>query len=114
MTSVEIIYRYEADGASPRPAPRDSEAACRRLDEGNRAFAALLDRLASSSETIRRIVPVDPRDVGLLPAGKGATPQRPFAAVLGCADAPRDCASFIAFADAVVRSERIASLLMAA
>ena len=34
----------------------------------------------------RRVIPVDPRDLGLLPSGE-SPPQRPFAAVLGCADA---------------------------
>ena len=34
----------------------------------------------------RQVIPVDPRDLGLLPSGE-SPPQRPFAAVLGCADA---------------------------
>ena len=43
--------------------------------------------LESGSGTARRVVPIDPRDLGLLPTGAGSLQQRPFAAVLGCADA---------------------------
>ena len=54
---------------------------------GNRAFAELFDRLEDGTGTVRRIVPIDPRDLGLLPHGAGSLQQRPFAAVLGCSDA---------------------------
>jgi carbonic anhydrase len=48
----------------------------------------LLGDLAQGNGTQRRIIAVDPRDLGLLTDGAGsAPPQRPFAAVLGCADA---------------------------
>jgi carbonic anhydrase len=87
MKTVEITYRYEARDAPPRPRPLDSDAALLRLDEGNRAFAALLDGLTDDDSPARRIVPVDPRDLGLLTGESGAARQRPFAAVLGCADA---------------------------
>ncbi len=87
MKTVEITYRYEARDAPPRPRPADSDAALLRLDEGNRAFAALLDGLTDDGSPARRIVPVDPRDLGLLTGESGAARQRPFAAVLGCADA---------------------------
>jgi carbonic anhydrase len=65
----------------------DSSAAVLRLDQGNRAFASLLDGLKDEGARVTRIIPVDPHDLGLLP-GDGKLPkQRPFAAVLGCSDA---------------------------
>ena len=87
MKVVEITYRYEAGDASPRARPSDATAARQRLNEGSRAFGALLDGLAEESGTTRRIIRVDPRDLGLLPGAQGAPKQRPYAAVLGCSDA---------------------------
>ena len=87
MKTVEIIYRYGAQGAPARPRPADSDAARQRLDEGNRAFAALLDGLADDDGTARRIIQVDPQDFGLAEGNKEGPKQRPFAAVLGCSDA---------------------------
>jgi len=87
MRSVEIIYRYEALDVPARPRPADPQAARVRLDDGNRAFAALLAGLSDDAESARRVVNVDPRDLGLLPEAPGAPRQRPFAAVLGCSDA---------------------------
>jgi carbonic anhydrase len=86
MKHVEIVYRYGSGDAVIRPRPADAGEARRRLDEGNRAFAALLDNVGEEGPAARRVVEVDPRDLGLLSAG-GAPTQRPYAAVLGCADA---------------------------
>jgi carbonic anhydrase len=86
MKHVEIVYRYGSGDAVIRPRPTDAGEARRRLDEGNRAFAALLDNVGEEGPAARRVVEVDPRDLGLLSAG-GAPTQRPYAAVLGCADA---------------------------
>ena len=85
MKSVEIIYRY-AEGETVRPRPVDSDAARRRLDEGSRAFASLIESLADESGKASRIIQVDPQDLGL-GTGKAGPKQRPFAAVLGCSDA---------------------------
>jgi carbonic anhydrase len=87
MKAVEITYRYEARDTPARPLPSDSDAARARLDDGNRAFAALLQSLTEESGAAHRIVHVDPRDLGLLPGDAGAARQHPFAAVLGCSDA---------------------------
>jgi carbonic anhydrase len=87
MKNVEITYRYAGDDAAARERPADAEAARRRMDEGNQAFADLFTGLDASSGTARRIIRVDRRDLGLLPAGGGSPHQRPYAAVLGCADA---------------------------
>jgi len=81
MQTIDITYRYEARDTA-RPSPPNSAAALSRLNEGNRAFAALLD---PTDESVEHIISVDQRDLGL---GEGTLPkQRPFAAILGCSDA---------------------------
>jgi carbonic anhydrase len=87
MKAVEITYRYAAQDIPARPRPLDSDAALLRLDDGNRAFATLLDRPTDESGLARRIVQVDPRDLGLLPGTSAQPRQSPFAAILGCSDA---------------------------
>jgi carbonic anhydrase len=85
MNVVELIYRYEA--GDPRPRPQSAEAARERLDAGSQAFSALLANVATSSAGARRVIHVDPRDLGVDAERTTAPAQRPFAAVLGCADA---------------------------
>jgi len=86
MKPVEIVYRYAGEPVSPRERPSDAAQAQRRLDDGNRVFAALF--ASGSPEGVPRVViDVDSSDVGLTAAGPAAALQRPFAAVLGCADA---------------------------
>jgi len=86
MTSIDITYRYCDDDTAIRPLPADSRAALLRLEQGNRSFAKLLDQ-DEKTGGIQQIIPVDLRDLGFA-AGRSAEPkQRPFAAVLGCADA---------------------------
>jgi carbonic anhydrase len=87
MKNVEITYRYTGDDSAQRERPTDADAARRRMDEGNQAFAELFATLDDKSGTARRIIRIDRRDLGLLPLGAGSPPQRPYAAVLGCADA---------------------------
>jgi carbonic anhydrase len=87
MNPVDFTYRYEAGDGPARPRPLDSDAARQRLQDGNRAFAALLDGLAEQGGPAQRVVNVDARDLGLLPDDQAAPKQRPFAAILGCADA---------------------------
>jgi carbonic anhydrase len=84
---VEITYRYDSSGAVVRPRPVDPGAARDRLDEGSRTIAALLDSLNEGTGTARRVIPVDPRDLGLAGGDGGVPAQRPYAAVLGCSDA---------------------------
>jgi carbonic anhydrase len=86
MKTVEIAYRFESADPSPRERPGDAETARQRLNDGNRAFAELFTHLDEGTGMSRRVVSIDPRDLGLLPAGD-ALQQRPYAAVLGCADA---------------------------
>jgi carbonic anhydrase len=87
MKTVDITYRFEACEVPPRSQPPGSDAALLRLDEGNRAFTALLDGVGDGDGIEQRLVLVDPRDVGLLQGGAAAPGQHPFAAVLGCSDA---------------------------
>ena len=87
MKTVDITYRYETRDTPARSGPLDSDAALLRLDDGNRAFAAILEGLTGGSSLVQRVVPVDARDLGLLPGTAEAPEQRPFAAVLGCSDA---------------------------
>ena len=87
MKSVEIVYRYQAQDAPAAPRPADADAAQRRLNDGNRAFSALLDGLTDEGGPARRVVQVDARDLGLLPGDAKNPAQRPFAAIVGCADA---------------------------
>lgn len=85
--TVEIVYRYEGGDHPAPPRPANAQEALQRLSEGNRTFAALFSGVAERTGAARRIIPVDPYDLGLLNGQAGALRQRPFAAVLGCADA---------------------------
>jgi len=87
VKTVDIIYRYEVGGTPAKPLPSDSNAALLRLNDGNRDFAALLDHVKDESGVIQQIIPVDPRDLGLVSGSAGVPKQRPFAAILGCSDA---------------------------
>ena len=87
MKTVDITYRYGAQSKAARPRPLNSDAAHIRLNDGNQAFAALLEGMTDPDGRVQKIVFVDPSDLGLL-AGDPALPkQRPFAVILGCSDA---------------------------
>jgi carbonic anhydrase len=88
VRAFEIVYRSEGDGdATVRDRPADADGARRRLDLGSRAFVELFRRNDSMTRPGRQVIPIDPRDLGLTPEGCVSPIQRPFAAVLGCADA---------------------------
>lgn len=87
MKIAEIIYRYDAEGALGRTRPTSANAARERLEAGSRAMADLVESLAGGEGTARRIIPVDPRDLGIAAGADAAPTQRPYAAVLGCSDA---------------------------
>src|SRR5262245_888826 len=84
---VDITYRYAEEDQPTRSHPSDSDAALHRLCDGNRTFAALFDDGANEAVRRQAIVQLDPRDVGIATSTQGAPKQRPFAAILGCADA---------------------------
>jgi carbonic anhydrase len=87
MKTIDIIYRYESLDRPARTRPSDSKSALLRLNEDNRAFAALLDGSGTDGERVQWIVSIDPRDLGMLRGAMASPPQQPFAAVLGCSDA---------------------------
>ncbi|HEY0459701.1 MAG TPA: carbonic anhydrase [Pyrinomonadaceae bacterium] len=76
---LEIIYRYDPEYRRERKPPVDAADACRRLKEGNQAFA----QLAAGNVSGTRIIHMDVTDIGW----GGVPAQKPFAVVLGCADA---------------------------
>lgn len=79
----EIVWQI-TDGETVRhPNPPDAAAARRRLERGSEAFAALFD---ADAPTSRRMVQLAPEELGVSATG-GPPDQRPFAAVLSCADA---------------------------
>ena len=86
METVDIIYRYNPRETAIRPLPSDSNAALFRLEEGNKSFAALVDHVKEECG-IQQVIPVDPRDLGLVSGSSEMAKQRPFAAILGCSDA---------------------------
>jgi carbonic anhydrase len=86
MKTVEITYRC-GDDAAARARPADADAARRRMDDGNRAFAGLFAQAGAPSVAARRVIPISGDDFGLRAAGRGTPSQHPYAAVLGCADA---------------------------
>jgi carbonic anhydrase len=78
----EIIYRFDPARPIVRQPPADAAEARRRLEEGNQAFVDL----ATGSPDASRIVHFSLADLGV--AVESDVPiQRPFAVVLGCADA---------------------------
>ncbi|MBR0692815.1 carbonic anhydrase [Bradyrhizobium lablabi] len=86
MKTVDIIYRFNPQETTIRPLPSDSGTALGRLEHGNKSFAALVDHVKDQSG-IQQVIPVDPRDLGLVPGSPETAKQRPFAAILGCSDA---------------------------
>jgi len=84
---IEIAYRYDGAPAAARARPADADAARERLDRGSRGVAALLEQSADGNGTARRVIHVDPQDLGIAVSGARAPEQRPYAAVLGCSDA---------------------------
>lgn len=87
MKTVEITYRCGDDAAAAEARPVDADAARHRMDEGNRAFADLFVQVDAPAGVARRVIPISGQDFGLGGASAGAPSQRPYAAVLGCADA---------------------------
>lgn len=75
---TEVIYRIDSEGPEPSEPPADAMAARGLLLDGNRGFVDLLGE--------SQVVHVPPEAVGISRDGR-AIEQRPFAAILGCADA---------------------------
>jgi carbonic anhydrase len=86
VKTVEIAYRYDGT-ADSRKRPADAEQARARLNEGSRSIAALVAEAQRGHSDARHEIHLDPRDLGVAGPEGSRPPQRPFAAVLGCADA---------------------------
>jgi len=82
--TIDLVYRFDPARPPRRRAPHTPAEAQRRLLQGNRAFAELLD---SGRHGNVRVIPLGPADVGHGVEPGVAPIQRPFAAVLGCSDA---------------------------
>jgi carbonic anhydrase len=78
----DLIYRFDPK-AKREPTPKNAKAARARLEDGNREFADL----EAHENQPPRVITLNAAALGL--ANPDGTPpkQRPFAAVLGCADA---------------------------
>jgi len=88
MAAVEFTYRCDTRQAKRRPHPVDAAAAQARLEDGNRRFFEAFKPAARGLRVARQhVIPIDPADLGVAPGTRGAVVQRPFAAILGCADA---------------------------
>jgi carbonic anhydrase len=85
MKRVDIVYRCVEGAPGMRERPHDADAALRRLNHGNAAFASLFADARESD--VRHEIDVDPHDLGLLASIDAPLRQAPFAAILGCADA---------------------------
>ncbi|OYW20181.1 MAG: hypothetical protein B7Z55_07665 [Planctomycetales bacterium 12-60-4] len=88
---MDVIYRYDPYAPLEARDVPDSDAARKRLVDGNEKFVDLVSRMqertlgGGAGDPI--VVPVSPLTMGL-PLYPGAVPiQAPFAAIVGCADA---------------------------
>lgn len=82
MKKFEIIYRCD-DDHGPHHAPHDAAEARARLETGNQAFASVFETPPAGGAA-QSVIPID---LSLIKNPTGAAEQRPFAAVLSCADA---------------------------
>lgn len=85
----EIVWRIGDPDAPREPQPGDPGSARKRLEVGNHAFAELFTEGEASGADAgqdRRLVQLAPEELGVSPTG-GILQQRPFAAVISCADA---------------------------
>lgn len=81
----EIIFRFDPRNPPVNSSPATAVEARRRLEEGNRSFARLLQ--STGGETSSCVIPLDPSHFGVGDAGDAVPRQEPFAAVLSCSDA---------------------------
>ncbi len=79
----ELIYRVDSAAHAAR-IPKTSKAAWKRLEDGNRNFSRLTISPNDEIKT-RHVITINANSLGI--SNQGAPVQKPFAAVLGCADA---------------------------
>ena len=82
---IDIIYRYDPDNPNPERNPATPAEARALLENGNRSYAHALDGIGDGN--VSRVIPVSASDLGLATSTGGPQAQRPFALVVGCADA---------------------------
>lgn len=80
---IDLVFRYDPDARREERDVTDSAVARELLRRGNATFAGI----AADGEHARHVIPVIGRDLGFIATSGDAPPQKPFALVLGCADA---------------------------
>lgn len=83
---IDIVYRYDPDRPAKDKLPASAAEARELLERGNETFAHILDPLPDGEHPVR-IIPIAAGDIGMLRPGESIIDQKPFAIVVGCADA---------------------------
>ncbi len=91
---MDIIYRFDPQAPVVENYPKSPEEALQRLADGNAEFADMVGRLQAAAlvdgprnPENQLVIPISPLTLGI-PLSEGGMPShRPFALVLGCADA---------------------------
>ena len=83
---AEIVWQYDKSEHEREPAPASARRAQEWLEAGNRGFADLIARPAGTEDD-RRVLKIYLEDLGISEVPGKAPKQKPFAAVLSCADA---------------------------
>lgn len=81
---IEIVWQYDPHAHHEEPMPAGAAEARQMLEEGNAAFAALT---ADSAAEARQVIQLYAAELGLGERPGQVPQQRPFAALLSCADA---------------------------
>jgi carbonic anhydrase len=84
---IDIVYRYDPTATLPEVLPSTPEEARLILEQGNRVFAHMVDRAPGETGRMVRVLNVSAHDLGIVPIEHGQPRHRPFAVVVGCADA---------------------------
>lgn len=83
---IDIIYRYDVNNPVIEVHPETPAEARALLEAGNDFFAHMLDSEPGEGRRVR-ILNVTPQDLGIAAIEGGPQQHRPFAVVVGCADA---------------------------
>ena len=83
---IDIIYRYDIANPVAEIHPESPAEARAILEAGNDFFAHMLDSEPGEGRRVR-VINVSPQDLGIAAGEGGPQQHRPFAIVVGCADA---------------------------
>ncbi len=83
---IDIVYRYDLANPVAEVHPASPAEARALLEAGNDFFAHMLDSDPGEGRRVR-IINVSPQDLGIAAGEGGPAQHRPFAVVIGCADA---------------------------